>query len=118
MEPEVVTGAFMFCAGGESPLFFDSMPDLNVLCQSMPAGTFSNIVPDINLTPAGICLIRSLESAFPMPCTPIPIGTWITGLPNILINGSPALGMLSMLPCIFGGVISIVFPNNESVLAL
>ena len=108
----------LFCAGGESPLLFDGIPNVNILCQSMPAGSFIDVIPEVNLIPAGICLIRSLESAFPMPCTPIPAGTWITGLPNVLINGTPALGMLSMLPCVFGGVISIVFPNNESVLVL
>ncbi|MGI4851274.1 MAG: DUF4280 domain-containing protein [Janthinobacterium lividum] len=116
MDPEVVTGAIMECAGGGAKIVFDGLPNLNVLIQFMPSGTFSDIAPELNLIPAGTCSILADTTGIPFPCTPIPVDPWITGVPNVLINGSFALGFFSMLPCAIGGVISIVFPNNETVL--
>ncbi|GAO98473.1 hypothetical protein Cva_01134 [Caedimonas varicaedens] len=110
---ETVTGGFLMCAGGESMLMFDALPEVNVLVQAMPAGHFMDVVPDLNLTPMGICAILS-EVGLPIPCMPAPVSPWMIGDPTVLINGMPALDNLSMVPCAWGGVISIVFPNNET----
>ena len=113
---ETVTGAFLMCAGGESPLMFSALPEVNVLVQGMPAGTIMSMIPEVNLTPMGICVLLTAEAGgVPVPCVPVPVSPWVPGAPTVLINGMPALDNLSIIPCAFGGVISIVFPNNETI---
>ena len=112
---ETVTGAMLVCAGGGAEIIFDGSPDLNVLIQMMPAGKFTDVIPEVNLIPAGICTILTSLAGIPIPCTPVPVSPWITGFPSVLINGSFALDNFSMCACAIGGVISIVFPNNETV---
>ena len=113
---ETTTMANLFCIGGEAPLLFDSLPEVNILVQGFPAGDILNMMPDINLIPLSICALLTAEAGgFPIPCMPMPVGTWLPGAPNVVLNGKPALDNMSVLPCAVGGVITIVFPNNETV---
>ena len=112
---ETVTGGILMCVGGESTLLFDALPEINVLVQGMPAGKILDMIPYVNLVPTGICALLTAEGGgLPVPCMPSLISPWMIGDPTVLIDGLPALDNLSFIACSHGGLISIMFPNNET----
>jgi hypothetical protein len=52
-----------------------------------------------------------------MPCTPVPAGPWVPGVPTVLVGNMPAVDMNCKLMCSFGGVIQILSPGQFTVLA-
>jgi len=82
----------------------------------------------LNVAPFGACMMianpavaaataAALGVLTPAPCIPVPAGTWVPGNPKVLNAGLPTLTSESKLMCAYGGVISIVFPGQVTVVA-
>lgn len=100
-----------------------ALPKSRVMASSMPVGTISDTVPFVNIPPFGMCTsmanpaVASATAAAlgvltPMPCTPVPAGTWLPGAPTVLAGNMPALNETSKLICSFAGTIQFLAPSQ------
>lgn len=126
MTPQVTTGATMMCSFGMAPSTMAVLP-VKMVSATTPAATIADTIPTVNLPPFGACLslanptVASATSAAlgvltPMPCIPVPTGTWIVGSPKVMIKGVPALNFGSTCMCSWGGVIQILNPGQTKML--
>jgi hypothetical protein len=122
---QVCMGASLQCTFGAAPSALMVLP-LARPFTPMPAATISDCVPFLNVLPFGVCtsvsnpMVAAATAAAlgvltPMPCIPVPAGTWIPGSPKVLIGGVPALNNSSKLCCSWGGVIGINVPGQFKV---
>jgi hypothetical protein len=125
MGMQVCMGAALQCSGGVAPSSLVVLPVGRPLCPT-PAANIADMAPFMNIPPFGMCNLPSnpmvaaataaaLGALTPMPCTPMPAGTWVPGNPKVLIGSLPALTSDSKLICAFGGSISIAFPGQVKV---
>ena len=122
---QVCSGAMLTCTGGVAPSALTVLPIGRPLCGA-PAANIVDIAPIVNVPPFGTCQMVSnpmvaaataaaLGVLTPMPCVPVPAGTWTPGNPMVLIGGMPALTTDSKLVCAWGGVIAVVAPGQVAV---
>ena len=87
----------------------------------------STTAPILNVLPFGACSSLSnptvaaattaaLGVLTPMPCIPVPAGTWIPGSTKAILKGMPALDSAAKLMCSWGGVIQILNPGQTKVI--
>jgi hypothetical protein len=92
-----------------------------------PAGNITDQAPIANVCPFGACTslanpavaaatAAALGVLTPMPCAPVPTGSWLPGAPKTLFKGAPALDMTSKLMCSWGGVIQVINPGQFKVI--
>ncbi len=122
-----VAGATTMCTMGLAPGSLLVLP-VNRVLAGAPAANVMDSVPFLNVTPFGMCtspanpaVAAATAAAFgvltPMPCTPVPAGPWVPGVPTVLVGNMPAADMTCKLTCAFGGVISILAPGQFQVTA-
>jgi hypothetical protein len=110
------------CTGGVAPSTLSVLPAGRPMCTG-PAANIADVAPMVNVPPFGMCQLISnpmvaaataaaLGVLTPMPCVPVPAGTWIPGNPKVLIGGLPALTSDGKLMCAWGGLISITMPGQ------
>ncbi len=120
MPLSAVTGAMLQCTFGLAPSTLNCLPTPKVMIEGRPAATVNDTVPMLNIPPFAMCqslanptvaaaTAAALGVLTPMPCIPNPIGPWVPGAPTTTIGGKVALTSGSMLPCAYGGQISITF---------
>ncbi|MDR1267674.1 MAG: DUF4280 domain-containing protein [Holosporales bacterium] len=128
MSLPVVQGALCCCSMGLAPTSLNFLPASCVFCAGPPVGTVMDAVPFLNVLPFGLCMslanpitaaatTAALGVLTPTPCTLALIPPWIPGNPRALVGACPALTNDSRLFCSFGGVISIAFSGQVTVLA-
>ena len=119
----VVTGAQMMCSFGMAPSALVVTPQNKVLCNSVPAANIADCKPMANIMPFGMCTsmanptvaaatAAALGVLTPMPCVPVPAGTWVPGSATVLVGGMPALNNTCKLMCAYGGVIQFSTPGQ------
>jgi hypothetical protein len=119
---QVCAGGMLMCTGGVAPAALAVLPAGRPLCPT-PAGNIADVAPVVNVPPFGMCQLISnpqvaaataaaLGVLTPMPCVPVPAGTWTPGNPKVLIGGLPALTSDSKLMCAWGGSISVTVPGQ------
>ena len=97
-----------------------------VMAGGKPAATIKDCQPMANIVPFGMCTslanpqvaaatAAALGVLTPMPCIPVPAGTWIPTSPTHLIGGTPCLCQGSSLMCAYAGVIQITNPGQTKV---
>jgi hypothetical protein len=110
------------CTGGAAPSALSVLPVGRPMCGG-PAANIADIAPIVNVAPFGTCQLLSnpavaaataaaLGALTPMPCMPVPAGTWTPGNPKVLVAGLPALTSESKLMCAWGGTISVTLPGQ------
>lgn len=120
------TGAILQCPFGAAPAPFSALPPPRVLTAGCPAGVMTDIAPMVNIPTFGVCsslanpTVASATAAAlgvltPMPCVPVPAGTWLIPSPKVFIGGQPAITDGSKLMCAWGGQISVQFAGQTSV---
>lgn len=83
-------------------------------------------IPFVNVMPFAMCTsmanpavaaatAAALGVLTPMPCTPVPAGPWVVGVPTVTIKNMPALDDASTLMCSYAGVIKITFAGQATV---
>lgn len=124
---QVAAGAVLACSGGVAPSALSVLPAGRPFCGG-PAANIADVVPILNVAPFGVCTLISnpmvaaataaaLGVLTPVPCVPVPAGTWIPGNPKVLVGGLPTLTSDSKLTCAWGGVVSVVFPGQVTTVA-
>lgn len=124
---EVVSGALLQCSFGAAPTALVVLPVNRVMAGGPPAANIMDYAPIVNIPTFGTCtslanptVASATAAAFgaltPMPCVPATAAPWMPGSPTVLIGGMPALNNSSKCLCSFGGVISINFAGQVTVM--
>ena len=123
MPMHVCNGATLMCTFGVVPSTFVVLPVNRTLTSNQPAANIMDHVPLVNVMPFGVCMTPSnpavaaattaaLGVLTPMPCIPATVTPWVTGTPTVLLGNIPALDNTHTLMCMWGGVISVVYPGQ------
>lgn len=122
MPNQVCSGAMMTCTFGAAPSSFIAIrPD--IITSAMPAGVITDNIPITNIPPFGMCSSPSnptvaaataaaLGVLTPMPCLPVFPGPWVPGVPNIQLDGIPAIDNNCKLMCAYAGVVTFSTPGQ------
>ena len=121
----VCGGATIQCSFGDAPGSLMVTPQ-NKTMTSMPLANIMDNKPMANIMPMGMCKslanpqVASATSAAmgvltPMPCIPNTTAPWVPGCPTVLIGNMPALNNSSKLMCMWGGVIQITNPGQQTI---
>jgi hypothetical protein len=123
----VVNTAVTQCSFGAAPSTLIVLPIHRVLGVNQPAANILDHKPIVNIVPFGMCTslanpaVASATAAAqgvltPMPCVPNTTTPWAPGALKTLLDGSPALDDPSKCMCMWGGVISINFAGQATVM--
>ncbi len=124
----VVMGAMMTCTFGVAPSSLVVIPSGPPVMGGGPmAATIMDFKPMANIPPFGVCnsmsnpTVASATAAAlgvltPMPCVPVTTAPWAPGCPTVMIGNMPALNDSSKCMCAYGGVISITFAGQATVM--
>ena len=115
-------GAMLQCSFGVAPSSLMVLPTNRVL-GSTPIANIMDTIPFVNVMPFGMCssmanpavaaaTAAALGVLTPMPCTPVPAGPWVPGVPTVMVGNMPAVDSNCKLMCAFGGVIQITVPGQ------
>jgi len=126
MPLQVVNGAQTICAFGSSPSSLTVLPVNRTMIAQQPKATVQDSVPMVNIMPFGLCMSPSnpqvaaataaaLGVLTPQPCIPATSAPWAPGALTVEIDHQVALDNLSVCNCMWGGVISIADPGQQSV---
>ncbi|TKD02775.1 DUF4280 domain-containing protein [Polyangium fumosum] len=127
MAVQIATGATAMCSFGMAPSSIMVLP-ANMVNATTSAANIADMVAVTNVLPFGACTslanptVASATAAAlgvltPMPCVPVPAGTWIPGSTKVLLKSLPTLHNSCKLMCSYGGVIQILSPGQFKVMA-
>src|SRR5882672_7641913 len=129
MAMQVCMGAMMQCSFGVAPSSLVVLPPNAVFTGQVPDANIMDHVPMVNIMPFGMCMslanpmvaavtAAALGVLTPMPCIPNTPSPWVPGAvsPPVLLGNQPSLDNISMLMCIWGGVITFVTPGEFTVM--
>ena len=116
MSTLVTTGAMIMCAAGSAPVPFTAIGQ--IFLGAGMAGNISSVIPMVDIPTFGSCTILTAETlGVDTVCVPAPAGTWIPGVPTVLMGEMCALDQTSILMCSIGGAITVQFPGQISAIA-
>lgn len=124
MPKPVVTGAMLTCTFGVAPSTMNVIRP-NVSTEGRPAANITDVAPMVNIPPFAMCqslanpqvaaaTAAALGVLTPMPCVPVPVGTWTPLAPMTTVGGAPILLQGATLTCAYGGVISVSVPGTAT----
>ena len=122
----VCNSAQTSCTFGAAPASIMITPENRVMTSNMPAATIMDNIPMKNVMPFGMCMTLSnpqvaaatsaaLGVFTPQPCIPVTTAPWTPGSPTVMIGNKPALNNTCTLMCMWGGVISVTNPGQQTV---
>lgn len=122
----VCTGGMIKCPFGSVPVPFNALPAPRVLVNGRPAGVMTDMIPMVNVPSFGMCqnpanptvaaaTAAAMGVLTPMPCIPVPAGTWLKTSLRVMIGGKPAMTDGSTLMCAWGGQITVQFSGQTTV---
>jgi hypothetical protein len=130
MPPLVVNGAMLSCTMGLGPpMPLTTLPHgPPVTAGGQQAATIIDVLPMANIPSFGMCnspanpaVIAATAAALgvptPMPCVPVPVGSWAPGSAKVTLGGVPVLTAGSTCQCTWAGTISIGMPGQVSTQA-
>lgn len=109
-EYTVKEGAVLRCTLGTKESILQVPKSHGVTMKGGNQATITDRVGNVNIMPFCNCM-RSLELP---PCTPEVVIDWINGKQDFTVDDELALLNICIVPCIFGGVIEIVAPGQDS----
>ena len=127
MPLQVCMGAQMMCSFGMAPSdLVVLLPKSRVKTDMVPDANIMDYIPMVNIMPFGMCTtpsnpeVASATAAAmgvltPMPCVPVTTSPWAPGAANVNLGNFPTLDNISMLTCMWGGVITFVDAGEETV---
>ncbi|MFL6417674.1 MAG: DUF4280 domain-containing protein [Bryobacteraceae bacterium] len=125
MAIQVRSGATLQCTFGLAPGSLVVLP-INRVNTEIPDANIMDYAPLVNIMPFGACIsianptVAAATAAAwgvltPMPCIPNIPGPWTPGSPTVMLGGQPTLNNSCMLTCMWGGMISVINPGQETV---
>jgi hypothetical protein len=125
MPLQVVNGAQLKCSFGSSPSSLLVLLLNRTVVDNQPEATIQDFVPMANIMPFGMCCtpsnpqVASATSAAagvltPQPCIPVTTAPWTPGAPTVEIAYQLALDNISTCSCMWGGVITITDPGQQT----
>ena len=126
MPMQVCMGAQMMCSFGMAPSNLVVLPINRVMTNQMPDANIMDHIPLVNIMPFGACFsianptVASATAAAlgvltPMPCIPATTTPWTPGELTVMLGNQPALDNISILNCMWAGVITFVTPGEFTV---
>jgi hypothetical protein len=126
MPLQVVNGAQTMCTFGSSPSSLMVLPINRTMVARQPKATIQDHVPMLNIMPFGLCMSPSnpqvaaataaaLGVLTPQPCIPATASPWAPGAVTVEIDHQVALDNLSVCNCMWGGVINVADPGQQTV---
>lgn len=126
MSFQVVNGAALACPMGDSPSTLTVLPANRTQTASQPEATIQDFLPMTNIMPFGMCMspanpqvaaatAAAMGVLTPQPCLPSIVAPWSPGALTVMIASLPALDNLSICNCLWGGVITITQPGQQTV---
>ena len=123
---QVVNGAQLACSFGTTPSQMAVLPVNRTDVAEQPAANIQDHVPLLNIQSFGMCMSPSnpqvaaataaaLGVFTPQPCIPVTPAPWTPGAATMVIAQFPALDNASTCSCVWGGVISVVDPGQQTV---
>lgn len=120
------TGALCQCTFGMAPSSLMVLPTNRVM-MTMPVANIMDSKPLVNILPFGMCMslanptvaaatAAALGVLTPMPCIPNTVAPWIPGNPMVLVGSMPIVDNASTLMCLWGGVITVSFAGQVTVM--
>ena len=111
---------------GAAPSTLTVIPKPRVTTSSQPAATITDNLPMVNVAPFAMCMspanpqVATATAAAqgvltPQPCIPVIPAPWAPGSPTVLLGGLPALVATDSCSCTWGGMITISFPGQVTV---
>ncbi|MBN2825748.1 MAG: DUF4280 domain-containing protein [Campylobacterales bacterium] len=118
------TSAMMSCSFGTAPSTLNVLPDKMILASNKPMANIMDNKPIVNIPPFAMCnsvinpaTKRPPPVIFtPAPCVPNITLPWTPGNPTVLVKNLPSIDNNSKLMCMWGGVISVTFPGQVTVM--
>ena len=125
MPMQVCMGASMMCTFGAAPSSLVVLPVNRVMTDEVPDANIMDHIPLVNILPFGMCMspgnpafvaatAAALGTPTPVPCIPVTPVPWVTGAISdpVILDGVPALDNVSVLQCVLGGTITILYPGE------
>lgn len=117
----------MMCSFGVAPSSLVVLPTNRVMTNQVPDANIMDHIPMVNIIPFGMCIspanptVAAATSAAagvltPMPCIPVTPSPWTPGALTVLLGNFPSLDNISILTCVWGGVITFVTPGEFTVM--
>ena len=130
MPLQVCMGATMMCTFGLAPSNLVVLPPPKfTLTNQMPDANIQDHIPMVNIMPFGMCIsvanpavaaaiAAALGVLTPMPCVPATPSPWVPGAvsPPVLLGNFPSLDNVSILNCMWAGVITFITPGEFTVM--
>jgi Domain of unknown function (DUF4280) len=121
MWPFVTSGAMLRCSMGVAPAPL-VVPD-PIAVATTPIATEVDTIPIANIPPFGMCMslgnpeVAAATAAAegvltPQPCMPATGAPWIPGALTVQAGGLPCVPITSMCECDWGGVITVIAPDQ------
>ena len=126
MPLHVCNGALLKCSFGMAPSSMVVLPLHKEQTEYMWAANIMDNKPMVNIMPFGMCTslanpqVAAATSAAqgvltPQPCIPNTPAPWAPGAVTVLLDQQPALDNISMLNCLWAGVITVADPGEHTV---
>jgi len=123
MPQQVIHGAQLLCTFGTAPSALVVLPVNRVKCSNVFAANILDHKPMVNIMPFGACFTPSnpqvaaataaaLGVLTPQPCIPMTMTPWVPGAVTVHIANQPALDNISTCNCMWGGIVSVLFPGQ------
>ncbi len=117
----------MMCTFGMAPSNLVVLPINRTLTNQVPDANIMDHIPMVNIMPFGMCMsianpavagatAAALGVLTPMPCIPATVSPWAPGAITVLLGNQPTLDNISMLNCMWAGVITFVTPGEFTVM--
>lgn len=124
MPVQTCMGASMMCTFGLAPSTLMPTPK-PIMTSNMIAANIMDHKPMMNILPFGMCTCpgnptvaaataAALGVLTPMPCIPNTPAPWAPGAATVMLDKFPALDNVSMLTCVWGGVITFSNPGQTT----
>jgi hypothetical protein len=119
-------GAQMMCSFGAAPSNLVVLPVNKVKTNQVNDANIMDHIPMTNIMPFGMCsaptnpqvaaaTAAALGVLTPQPCVPATTTPWVAGAPNVMLGMQPTLDNISVLNCMWLGVITFVNAGETTV---
>ncbi len=130
---QVCSGAMLQCSFGAAPSSLVVTPENRVMTSNLPTANIMDHIPLKNIISFGMCTSQAnpavaaataaattaacgVYTPTPAPCVPATAAPWVPGAPTVIMANMPTLNNSSKLMCSYGGIISITYPGQVTVM--